>query len=119
MFMEMINDLIIESNLLNAWEGNDGEFNTHFLRGIERLLSDSGKAILIEPAQFEDMRLLESLAQMAVSVFQIDILEQPHKAAVDVSGIGVMRDLTQLNLRSKKMEHWFSTMILQRRETKG
>lgn len=112
-------DLIIESNLLNAWEGNDGEFNTHFLRGIERLLSDSGKAILIEPAQFEDMRLLESLAQMAVSGFQIDILEPPHKAAIDVSGIGVIRDLTRLNLHSKKMEHWFSTMILQRREAKG
>lgn len=112
-------DLIIESNLLNTCEGNDGGFNAHFLRGIERLLSDSGKAILIEPGQNENMQLLESLTQMAVSGFQIDILEPPHKAAIDVSGIGVMRDLTRLNLRSKKMEHWFCTMILQRREVKG
>ncbi len=112
-------DLIIESNLLNVCEGNDGGFNAHFLHGIEQLLSDSGKAILIEPGQNENMQLLESLAQMAISGFQIDILEPPHKAAVDVSGIGVMRDLMQINLRSKKLEHWFSTMILRRREVKG
>ncbi len=112
-------DLIIESNLLNACEGNDGGFNAHFLRGIELLLSDSGKAILIEPGQNENIRLLESLAKLAASGFQIDILEPPHKAAVDVSGIGVMLDLTRLNLRSDKMEHWFSTMILRRREVNG
>ena len=109
-------DIILESNLLNLAESTGDAEAGAFLTGLGQNLKTNGYAIMIEPGRQENVDFLNSIALMAEYGPVCETIAGASKAAIYLAGNQLVKQTMETGLRSRKMEHWFSYLILQRKE---
>lgn len=106
-------DLILESNMLNAQEGNTGSAARDAMIEAASLLAEDGVMICIEPGTRADVAFLGALASQASG--RMNVLFSPEYHTADVSAVGLNLQASACGLRWKPLsEHAFSTLVLSR-----
>lgn len=108
-------DLIIESNLLNQNEDCSDKIITDYLSGVGKSLKAGGHVIMIEPGTNEQMLFLEKLSDMAGDQADCMLYDEVKKTSVYLVNNTLVQQAVAIGLRySRKMEHWFSYLILEK-----
>lgn len=108
-------DMIVESNLLNQNENRSDEMVERYLSGIGKGLKTGGHVIMIEPGTNEQMEFMENLTVLAGEQADFIPYETAFKTSVYLVGNTLVQQAIEIGLRySRKMEHWFSCLILEK-----